>query len=93
MDFQYRFTLWLTSLQNRKHDQKILRWWKLEDERRQEKPGGAYPDHERSQGGPQCRYVASSDTITPLEWGSVFLATYLHIFSYFKPISAYSCHS
>lgn len=39
------------------HDQEILRWWKLEDERRQEKPRGAHPDHERRQGGPQCRYV------------------------------------
>ena len=42
---------------NRKNDQEILRWWKLENERRQEKPWRPHSYYERSQGGPQCRYV------------------------------------
>ncbi|KAI3361162.1 hypothetical protein L3Q82_013353 [Scortum barcoo] len=44
-----------TPQKNRKHEQEILRRWKLEDERRQEEPRGSHPDHEHSQGGRQCR--------------------------------------
>lgn len=53
-----------TPTKKRHHDQEIFRWWKLEDERRQKKPRGAHPHHERSQGGPQCRYVDFAKTAT-----------------------------
>lgn len=47
-----------------KNVQKVFRWWKLEDEWRQEKPWGSHPDHERRQGGPQCRYVHPKGHLT-----------------------------
>lgn len=52
-----------TPPKNCNHEQEILRWWKLEDERRQEEPRRTHPHHERSQGGLSCWYVVVIDSL------------------------------